>query len=230
MGFPTKNDHFGVFWGHLRKPPINLRSQLGTSPFQQGKLLQALAKSGPLREPARFVPMHLEAPSFVFWENSLMWTRYLTLKLVQLILVILIRISYLQIIDRPEMDEMEYSSWPNLGFQTGTLSLRRHMVNIPWLWNSFKRCQSFGWILPINHTRGGYPGRAHSQKSMCVYAVIYSTATQKQNRQNSLHPSRWSTHSMQRIWGGGSLMLEQVQWQTDIVLSYSSKLFNIFQY
>ena len=29
MGFPTKNDHFGVFWGyhHLKKPPYTLRIQ-----------------------------------------------------------------------------------------------------------------------------------------------------------------------------------------------------------
>ena len=30
MGFPTKNDHFGVFWGyhHFRKPPYNARTHI----------------------------------------------------------------------------------------------------------------------------------------------------------------------------------------------------------
>ena len=37
MGFPTKNDHFGVFWGyhHFRKPPIYWK-QYQTWPFFRG--------------------------------------------------------------------------------------------------------------------------------------------------------------------------------------------------
>ena len=37
MGFPTKNDHFGVFWGyhHFRKPLIYWK-QYQTWPFFQG--------------------------------------------------------------------------------------------------------------------------------------------------------------------------------------------------
>ena len=36
MGFPTKNDHFGVFWGyhHLRKHPYSLLYSLHTKSFQ----------------------------------------------------------------------------------------------------------------------------------------------------------------------------------------------------
>ena len=59
MGFPTKNDHFGVFWGyhHLRKPPyINKKSVKLPFPFS----LHFPQRSGE----AFFVKIHLEHSTF----------------------------------------------------------------------------------------------------------------------------------------------------------------------
>ena len=51
MGFPTKNDHFGVFWGyhHLRKPPyrtITIVTRHGLSPHHSPVKLDTVGLAG----------------------------------------------------------------------------------------------------------------------------------------------------------------------------------------